>query len=296
MMLPATMETLPNDHRLRVTRVGSGPPVLCLHGYPDNLHIWGALASELADHYTMIAFDWPGLGESDAWRGGVTPMHLSDRLAALLDFWEFPQATIIGMDMGGQPALAFAARHPNRIDKLVVMNSLVFGDVETSWEITLLRKFAWNRFILSRLSGVVFQRALWTFLPRGVHLPKELSAEFQRTFRRPTIRRELIRMCAGYQGTLPRLAELYAQITCPTLVLWAGQDSHFPPVQAEKLHAAISTSELQIIPNARHWMAWYLAEEVAARIRSFLQRRLPDVSGGDGSSERKSNEYSSSQG
>ena len=151
MMLETKMETLPNGHRLRVARIGSGPPVLCLHGYPDNLQIWGALASCLADQFTVTAFDWPGLGESDAWSGGVTPMHLADRVATLLDFWGIAKVILIGMDMGGQPALAFAARQPDRIHKLVVMNSLVFGDAETSWEIALLRKFAWNRFIFVAL-------------------------------------------------------------------------------------------------------------------------------------------------
>ena len=271
MMLNPVIETLPDGHRLRVARIGSGPPIVCLHGYPDNLHIWGAVAHELADRYTVIAFDWPGLGESDPWTGGVTPMHLADRLVTLLDFWGIAQASVVGMDMGGQPALAFAARHPERIQKLIVMNSLVSGDSETSWEISLLRRFAVNRFILTYLSPIVFQRALWTFLPNGTHLPKEVIADFRRTFQRPTVRRELVRMCAGYQGTLPRLAELYPKIYCPTLILWAGRDSHFPPMQAEKLHAQIHASQLQIIPEAMHWMAWYLAPEIALRIDLFLR-------------------------
>jgi pimeloyl-ACP methyl ester carboxylesterase len=270
-MFYPVMETLPNGHRLRVARIGAGPPIVCLHGYPDNLHIWAALAQQLADFYTVIAFDWPGLGESEPWTGGVTPMHLADRMTALLDFWSIEKTSVVGMDMGGQPALAFAARHPDRIEKLVVMNSLVSGASQTSWEIGLLRKFALNRLILTYLSPVVFQRALWTFLPRGVHLPEDVIADFWRTFRQPSVRRELVRMCAGYQGTLPRLAELYPEIACPTLILWGGRDSHFPPVQAEKLHAQIQTSQLQIIREATHWMAWYLAPEIAAQIDSFLR-------------------------
>ena len=53
-------------------------------------------------------------------------------------------------------------------------------------------------------------------------------------------------------------------------MLWAGRDKHFPPRHAERLHAAVSGSRLEVIPGAEHWMPWYLAGEVAARVRKFL--------------------------
>jgi pimeloyl-ACP methyl ester carboxylesterase len=123
--------------------------------------------------------------------------------------------------------------------------------------------------ILRRLPSLVFRRAAGTFLPRGTHLPEELRADFWESFRRPEVRTFISRMCAGYQGTLPRLPEVYGRINCPTLVLWGEADRHFPPAHAKRLHAAIPGSLLQIIPRAEHWMAWYLADEVAARVREF---------------------------
>ena len=62
---------------------------------------------------------------------------------------------------------------------------------------------------------------------------------------------------------------------CPTLVLWAGGDRHFPPVHGERLHAAVAGSRLEIIAGAEHWMPWYRAEEVAARIRAFAGSAEP---------------------
>ena len=270
-MLTTTYQTFPDGRRLRLARVGAGPPLVLLHGYPDNLQIWCELAPRLADRFDVIAFDWPGMGQSEAWPGGTTPAHMADRLGALLDAWGIERATVVGMDMGGQPALAFAARLPERARALVVMNSLVFGDEETSWEIRLLRQFGWNRFVLRRLPRLVFWRALWTFLPRGVTLPAALRADLWDSFRRPEVRAFISRLCAGYQGTLPRLPELYGQVRCPTLVLWAGGDKHFPPVQAERLHTAVAGSRLEIVPGAEHWMPWYLADDVAGRIKAFTE-------------------------
>lgn len=270
-MLATTFQTLPDGKRLRVARLGSGPPLVLLHGYPDNLQIWCELAPRLADRFEAIAFDWPGMGYSDAWPGGTTPAHQADRLVRLLDAWGIGRAGVVGLDMGGQPALAFAARHPGRALGLVVMNSLVFGDETTSWEIRVLRQFGWNRFVLRRLPGLVFRRAERTFLPRGVALPGDLRADLWDAFRRPEVRTFVSRLCAGYQGTLPRLPELYGQVRCPTLVLWAGADRHFPAAHAERLHAAVPGSRLEVIAAAEHWMPWYLAAEVAARIRAFAE-------------------------
>jgi pimeloyl-ACP methyl ester carboxylesterase len=210
------------------------------------------------------------MGYSEEWPGGATPMHMADRLLIVLDAWGIEKASVAGLDMGGQPALAFAARHPERIHRLIVMNSLVFGDEATSWEIRVLRRFNWNRFILRRLPGVVFRRAQATFLPRGVSLSSGLHADLWNGFRQPAVRAFVAKMCAGYQGTLPRLPELYSQIRCPTLVLWAGRDKHFPLRHAERLHAAIPGSHLAVVPDAEHWMPWYLPVEVAGRLNEFL--------------------------
>lgn len=269
-MLSTVIETLSNGRRLRVARVGEGPPLILLHGYPENLQIWCALAPRLAGIRRVIAFDWPGMGQSEAWPGGATPMLMADRLLALLDAWHIDRPDIAGLDMGGQPALVFAARYPQRLGRLIVMNSLLFGDGPTSWEIRLLRHFGWNRFIIRRLPWLVFQRAKRTFLPTGVDLPPELYADLWDNFRQPAVRAFISKMCAGYQGTLPLLPDLYRQIRSPTLVHWGERDKHFPPVHAERLHALIAGSRLEILTGGEHWMPWYRAEEVAERMRAFL--------------------------
>lgn len=269
MLLSTEMEPHPKG-RIRVSRLGTGPPLVLLHGYPDNLQIFCALAPRLARGFSVIALDWPGMGGSDVWPGGTTPDHMADRLVELLDAWCIDRASLVAMDMGGQPALSLAARHPDRVDRLVVMNSLVLGDEVTSWEIRLLRRYRWNERILRSLPRVVFWKAVRTSLPTGVSLPVELREDLWRGFRRPDVRRFISRMCGGYQGALPRLRELYPQIGCPTLVLWGERDRHFPPAQAWGLRRAIPGAKLAILEGAEHWMAWHRAEEVAERIGSFV--------------------------
>jgi pimeloyl-ACP methyl ester carboxylesterase len=267
-MLTTTFESH-HGRRLRVARLGSGPPVVLLHGYPDTLQIWCRVAPLLAKSFQVIAFDWPGMGYSEPWTGGATPFHMADRLSTLLDDWKIPSAVIAGIDMGGQPALAFAARHPERARSLIVMNSLVQWDEKTSWEIALLRKFGWNRLALRYLPGVVFHRALQTFLPAGEVLDADLRADMWDAFRKRDVREWIVRMCAGYQGTLPNLAKEYSSIRTPTLLLWAEHDKHFPPAHALALRKVLPNSKLDVIPGAHHWMPLSMPEQVVARIFAF---------------------------
>ena len=268
-MLATTTETH-GGRKLRVARMGSGPQVILLHGYPDNLQIWSELAPRLAARFEVLAFDWPGMGYSEAWTGGATPFDFARRLRTLMDAWNIRKAAIIGHDMGGQPALAFAAESADRMSHLVVMNSLVIWDEKTSWEIALLRKFGWNRVLLERLPRAVYFRAIRTFLPLGYKLSPELRSDLWESFERPEVRKFVVRMCAGYQGTLPRLKQLYPAIRTPSLFLWAERDKHFPFAHAKQLAGMVPGAKLEEIPHAGHWMALNLAEDVSFRILRFF--------------------------
>src|SRR5262249_14220854 len=193
----------------------------------------------------------------------------------LMDSWAIERAGIVAMDMGAQPALAFGALHPERVGFLVAGNCLAFWDSATSWEIELLRKFRWNQLVLNRFPAAAFRRAEKTFLPRGFKLEPMLRADLWQSFKRKDVRRFIVRMCAGYQGTLPRLPELYGAVTCPTLILWADGDKHFPPAaHATRLHAAIPGAELKLVAGAEHWMALHLAPALAGEIHRFTAGSL----------------------
>jgi pimeloyl-ACP methyl ester carboxylesterase len=271
-MLEVRMDEHPRG-RVRVAEIGDGPPVVLLHGYPDNLQIFSAVAPLLAKAFRVIAFDWPGMGMSDVWPGGTTPEHMATRLVELLDHWRIERANVVGMDMGGQPALVLAARHPDRVDALAVMNSLAFGDLETSWEIGLLRRYRWNERLIRLLPALVFSRAVRTSLPRRARLPADLRWDLWAGFRRREVRRFVSRMCGGYQGALPGLPGLYGLVQCPTLILWGERDRHFPLPHARGLHAAIPGSRLQIVADGEHWMVWQQPHAVGDALVGFLTGR-----------------------
>ncbi len=272
MLKQARLEVQPDGQVVRVARLGRarGVPVILLHGYPDNLQLWSRVATRLAGSRQVIAFDWPGMGDSTAWPGGTTPQHQAERLITLLDRWGIARADLVAMDMGGQPALVAAARHPQRVRTLTVMNSLVLAQERTSWDIELLRRYGWNRWLLRRLPRAVFSRAWMTSMPRGAALTGALRDELWRCFARPEVRSFIIRLCAGYQGSLPALPEIYRTIACPTLILWGGRDAHFPTPQARGLQRLIDGARYQLVAGGGHWMAWHQSAAVASAILRFI--------------------------
>lgn len=267
-MLETSFEIV-EGHRVRYARCGAGSPIVLLHGYPETLQIFSALAPLIEDAHEVWAFDWPGMGASEPWSGGASPVQMSERAIRLMDHFGIDRACLLGTDMGGQPALVAAAMWPERVERLVVMNSLVFGDASTSWEIRVLRERGWNRFLIDKLAWAVFLRAERTFLPRGCRLPADLRADFWDHFRRTSVRAYISRMCAGYQGFLPKLPGYYERIRCPTLVLWGLRDKHFPPIQAERLQQAVGGATLDLVPDGHHWMMWNQAQHIAPRLLAF---------------------------
>ncbi|HEY8183768.1 MAG TPA: alpha/beta hydrolase [Thermoanaerobaculia bacterium] len=256
-MLPVRFDEV-GGKRVRFFRGGEGPTVVFLHGYPDNLQQWSGVAPLLHD-FDVIAFDWPGMGGSEAWVGGATPYAMADRLMALLDHWRVDRASIVGIDMGGQPAAVAAARHPDRVSHLIITGSLLQWNVRTSWEIALLRRFRFNQFALRHLPRAVFRHAVSSSIPK---IAEDVREDFWTHFRRREVRDFIVRMCAGYQGTLPRLQDDYAIITAPTLSLWGASDRHFPPAHA------IGT--IQIIEGGEHWLPLQMPAEFARHVRARL--------------------------
>jgi pimeloyl-ACP methyl ester carboxylesterase len=271
MILPV-QTALVSGHTVRYARIGAGPPLVLLHGYPENLQLWAAVAPRLADRFDVIALDWPGMGSSDPWPGGATPMHMASTLIARLDHFALERAAVIGADMGGQPALVAAARHPDRISHAIVTGSLLQWDAQTSWEIALLRRFRVNQFLLARCPRLIFHRAIQTFLPHDHRLDPAIRDDFWTAFRRDEVRRFIVRMCAGYQGTLPRLVDEYARIIVPTLALWGARDTHFPPEHACRLHDQVRHATIEVIDNGHHWLPLQMPEEFAAIAGRFVRR------------------------
>lgn len=255
---------------VRVARLGKGPPVVLMHGYPETLQVWSRVAPRLAREREVIAFDWPGLGYSVPRDGAADPHALADRLRELLDALGIARADLVGADMGAPPALVLAAEHPERVGTVVVLSSLLFGDEPTSFEIRIMRRAGLAATAFALTPGLVYAQCKRTFLPAGETLDPDLDADFRQAFERKSVRAHLGRMCEDYERALPDLPSVYWRIRRPVRLLWAEHSGHFPPSHADRMCALLPEARRVVVPGAHHWMALSKAPEVADRISRFL--------------------------
>jgi len=217
---------------------GSGPPLLLLHGYPQTHVMWRKVAPALARHFTVVATDLRGYGDSDKPRGLPDHSNYSKRAMAsdqveAMSALGFERFCVAGHDRGGRVAHRMALDHPDRVERLAVLD---IAPTRTMYERTT-REFAkayYHWFFL--IQPEPFPETLIGGNPEAFlrkHMGGRFAGlapfepdgwpEYVRAFRDP---RTLHATCEDYRAAESiDLAHDDAdfgrrKVTCPLLVLW----------------------------------------------------------------------------
>jgi pimeloyl-ACP methyl ester carboxylesterase len=113
-----------NDVKIHYVTQGTGPLVVLIHGFPDFWYSWRDQMPALAKHFQVVAIDQRGYNKSDQPKGveNYTVEKLVGDVAAVLKHFKRDKAVIVGHDWGGLVAWSFAMTHPDRTDRLIVLN------------------------------------------------------------------------------------------------------------------------------------------------------------------------------
>ena len=149
---------------LSVHRAGRGPPLLLLHGFPQNHHCWAGLAPRFAEAFDVIVPDLRGYGGSDAPpddedHAAYSKRRMAADLVGLLDALALPRAHVLGHDRGARVAYRMALDHPGRVDRLGIVEVVPTLDF---WE-------AWD-------ADLALAAYHWTFLAQAAPLPERMIA------------------------------------------------------------------------------------------------------------------------
>jgi 3-oxoadipate enol-lactonase len=122
----ATMSTpylIPGSPRLAVTLAGSGPLLLFMHGIGGNRSNWNAQLPVFAKHFSCIAWDARGYGNSDDYDGDLAFDDFVNDVLRVLDHFGTARAHLLGLSMGGRIAMRTALLHPQRVATLTLLDT-----------------------------------------------------------------------------------------------------------------------------------------------------------------------------
>ena len=226
--------------------VGTGVPLLFIHGWPHNRTVWAAQLSALPARARCIAPDLRGFGESSA-----SPPHAIDQyaddLAALVGHLGIERAVVCGVSMGGYVALAMLRRHRSLVRGLILSSTRATADTEEMRGkrvrlIAFVREHGVDALASRQLKAMV-GATTFTTRPDVLEALRQLMASARE---------------AGVIGGLEAMAgradatSLLAGIDMPCLVVSGSEDTFTTPDDMRRLASAIPRSRLDVIQRAGH--------------------------------------------
>lgn len=256
--------------RLHVRESGprDAPVVVLLHGFASSLQTWDAWAEGLQKTHRVVRLDWPGSGLSPPDPANdYTDARSLQLLLALLDELGVQRASWVGHSMGGRIAWTFAARHPERSERLVLVAPDGFASFGMAYGQAMAVPASWG------LMRHVLPRALLRMnLQAAYAQPQNLSDALTRRYH------ELLRAPGARQALLTRLQQtvlqeplpLLRQIRAPTLLVWGEADAMIPVAHAQDYLRAIEGSRLFALPQVGHLPQEEAAAASLQAVAAFL--------------------------
>ncbi len=233
-----------------------GDPIILLHGGNGSIEYWLYNIANLAKHYRVYAFDMVGSGKSDCPDRSYSLTDQAEFLHGFMAALNLDLATLIGNSMGGGVALEFTRFHPDRVDKLVLVDSMGFGR-EISWGIRLITlPVIVNLMQPGRWMIPVILKSNFDHADR---LPPEWIEFRYPIFAMPGRTQVIVQIgqanfnLGGVRPDVyqPILAHL-AHITHKTLIIWGDRDRIIPVKHAYVAAANLPNHQLHIFPNCGH--------------------------------------------
>jgi pimeloyl-ACP methyl ester carboxylesterase len=262
---------------------GNGPPVVLIHGMLNSSSHWRSVALNLARHYTVIAPDLIGHGDSAAPRGdyslGAHASSIRDLLAAI----GIDRASIVGHSLGGGVAMQFFYQFPQRTERLVLISSGGLGQ-----EVSPVLRTAALPGISALLSMTIHPRLLGALMDSGRRLRKrevrlgvymQALARALRPLENAGARQaflQTLRAVIDVHGQRVSATDrLYLLESTPTMIVWGERDNTIPLQHGREAHAAIPHSHFKTLPRAAHFPHLEDPEGLSDALREFFSATQP---------------------
>ncbi|WP_278261835.1 alpha/beta fold hydrolase [Nocardia sp. AG03] len=275
-----------HGYRRAYRMAGSGPPVLLIHGITDSSGTWAPVFDKLAEHYTVIAPDLLGHGESAKPRADYAVAAYANGMRDLLSVLGIDRITLVGHSLGGGVAMQFAYQFPEKVERIALVCPAGMGaGVHPAFRLATL---AGAGPALMAMTSWPVRTAVLTSIPLvralgglGLGPDAEYVLRLYGDLADPGARNAFlrtIRAAADRRGqTITMLDRGYLAAHLPTMVIGGTRDTVIPSGHAERAHRAFPGSRIEIFPGAGHFPHHYDPERFVALIHDFVQHTEPAV-------------------
>src|SRR3954468_9682230 len=262
--------------RMHFVEAGEGEPVVMLHGWPQHWYVWRHVIPLLAPRWRVICPDLRGFGWTDVPASGYDRETMARDVLALLDALELDRVRLVGDGLGGWIGFLLSLNQPERVDRFVALNIFPPWPSRNPRDLLKLWRLAYQvplalpqlgrRVVEGGAARLVLNSASDAFTPEQVEVftsrlkgdRARASEQLYRTF----LLREAVPVAAGrYAGSA---------LQVPTLLVVGERDAVISTRVVREQSDRIDALEVELVPDAGHFIVDERPELVADRVSSFF--------------------------
>jgi pimeloyl-ACP methyl ester carboxylesterase len=266
--------------RLHAVIGGEGPPLLLVHGWPENWYAWRRVMPALARDFEVIAVDQRGIGRSDKPADGYDTGTLAGDLVALMDALGHERFAVVGHDTGHFISYALAADHPNRVARVALLEVpgppgatpspplFVPEPINNKvWHIPFNRVDKVPEQLIRGREDIYFGYEF--AIQAGKKLPEEVVRYYVRLVSNPDALRGSLGFYRAWDATIEQNAQRKNRpLTMPVLAI--GGEASWGELVGDAMKSLANDVQSVVIPGTGHWLAEEAPRELLAALTPFL--------------------------
>jgi len=259
-----------DGQQIHVWELGAGKPVVMIHGFIGTSYDWRNNIRELGRKFAVSALDLPGFGYSTkSLSFNYTPEGFADFVVSYMDTRGIREAVLVGHSMGGIVAVTTSLRYPERVSKLILVDSggydsprfMPFRMMKLPIVGELLMSLSYRFVVKQSLKGVFYNTSLIT---------EDVVDSYYNVYRTKNARKTPLIAIRNLAKKPPFNAALLGHTKCPALVIWGTNDEVIPSYNAQYFKRDLPDAKVLMVPEAGHMPHVEKADQVNQAMIEFI--------------------------